>query len=136
MTEGAGSNSEQDSDGPSQAQDAASGKTRQLTATSAPTQRPSGTRAEPLVAVRRQSLYERLTRDIEHDHKVSQEVRMGKRVGFYKLKGQLGTGNFSKVKLGVHLLTTGKLSVSLAFIRRPCLYHNNICCNYDVQKLL
>ena len=32
-----------------------------------------------------------------------------KRVGFYKLKGQLGAGNFSKVKLGLHLLTNGKL---------------------------
>ena len=58
-------------------------------------------------AVKRRSLYERLTHDLRHDHKVNQEVRLGKRVGFYKLRGQLGTGNFAKVKLGIHLLTTG-----------------------------
>lgn len=34
-----------------------------------------------------------------------------KRVGFYRLRGQLGSGNFSKVKFGVHLLTNGVFSV-------------------------
>ena len=56
---------------------------------------------------KRRSPYERITHDLENDHKVKQEVRLGKRVGFYKLRGQLGTGNFAKVKLGIHLLTTG-----------------------------
>jgi serine/threonine-protein kinase NIM1 len=59
------------------------------------------------VTVKRRSPYERITYDLESDHKVKQEVRLGKRVGFYKLRGQLGTGNFAKVKLGIHLLTTG-----------------------------
>lgn len=34
-----------------------------------------------------------------------------KRVGFYRLRGLLGTGNFSKVKFGVHLLTNGAFIV-------------------------
>ena len=58
--------------------------------------------------VKRRSPYERITHDLESDQKVKQEVRLGKRVGFYKLRGQLGTGNFAKVKLGIHLLTTGE----------------------------
>lgn len=59
------------------------------------------------ITVKRRSLYERITYDLQTDHKVKQEVRLGKRVGFYKLRGQLGSGNFAKVKLGIHLLTTG-----------------------------
>lgn len=31
-----------------------------------------------------------------------------RRVGFYRLRGHLGAGNFSKVKFGVHLLTNGE----------------------------
>ena len=31
-----------------------------------------------------------------------------RRVGFYRLRGQLGAGNFSKVRFGVHLLTNGE----------------------------
>ena len=74
---------------------------------------PSGVKVETQggqtdsATAKRRSPYERITHDLENDHKVKQEVRLGKRVGFYKLRGQLGTGNFSKVKLGIHLLTTG-----------------------------
>ena len=52
-------------------------------------------------------LYDRLKHDLDHDPKVSQEIALGKRVGFYRMKGQLGVGNFAKVKLGMHLLTHG-----------------------------
>lgn len=51
--------------------------------------------------------YNRLKHDLDHDPKVSQEIALGKRVGFYRMKGQLGVGNFAKVKLGLHLLTHG-----------------------------
>ena len=116
MTEGASSSSEEASGRPSQTQDATSGKTSRQAAPATPSQRPPETRPGAQDTEKRQSLYDRLTHDIEHDHKVRQEVRMGKRVGFYKLKGQLGTGNFSKVKLGVHLLTTGKLNLCHRFL--------------------
>lgn len=36
------------------------------------------------------------------------QVNLGKRIGFYKLGKELGAGNFSKVKLGFHVLTKGK----------------------------
>ena len=54
-------------------------------------------------------LYDRLKYDLDHDPKVSQEVALGKRVGMYRLRGHLGAGNFAKVKLGLHLITHGKL---------------------------
>ena len=57
----------------------------------------------------RKSLYERLTSELEHDEKVMRDVALGKRIGLYKFKGHLGSGNFSSVKFGVHLLSNGKL---------------------------
>lgn len=33
---------------------------------------------------------------------------MGRRIGFYKIRGEIGCGNFSHVKLGIHALTKGK----------------------------
>ena len=90
MTEGADSNT-------SRAQDASASGVKTGT---------QGVQANS-ATIKRRSPYERITHDLESDHKVKQEVRLGKRVGFYKLRGQLGTGNFAKVKLGIHLLTTG-----------------------------
>lgn len=70
--------------------------------------------AKPESAVRRRSRYEQLVYNLEHDPKVAQEVALGRRIGFYRLKGQLGTGNFSRVKLGVHVLTNGELAFESA----------------------
>lgn len=58
----------------------------------------------------RDSLYERLVWLHEHDEDSQRELNMGKRIGFYKLKSELGTGNFSKVKLATHQLTKGRRS--------------------------
>ena len=67
----------------------------------------------------RASPYEHLLRDLEQSSKVQQEVMSGKRIGFYRLKGQLGAGNFSQVKLGVHLLTHGEWADSTTCSTRP-----------------
>ena len=56
----------------------------------------------------RDSLYERLVWLHQHDEDSQRELNMGKRIGFYKLKSDLGTGNFSKVKLATHQLTKGR----------------------------
>ena len=53
------------------------------------------------------SPYDHQIHQLEHDPRTSKEVLLGKRVRFYQIKGTLGTGNFSKVRLGVHLLTKG-----------------------------
>ncbi len=67
---------------------------------------------KPINGVRRRAAscppYERLTHDLVHDPRVTQEIALGKRIGFYRLKGQLGTGNFARVKLGMHVLTNGE----------------------------
>lgn len=44
-----------------------------------------------------------------HDSKFSHEVALEKRVGLYKFCGDIGRGNFSRVKKAVHLLTKGGL---------------------------
>lgn len=51
--------------------------------------------------------YEKLLRAV-HDPKFSHEVTLEKRVGLYKFCGDIGRGNFSRVKKAVHLLTKGK----------------------------
>lgn len=42
------------------------------------------------------------------DHRVVRELTVGRRIGFYKIRGEIGCGNFSHVKLGIHALTKGK----------------------------
>jgi len=53
------------------------------------------------------TMYERLSYELANDRKCQKEITLGKRIGFYRLRGQLGSGNFSQVKLGVHILTKG-----------------------------
>lgn len=42
------------------------------------------------------------------DERFQREVTLGKRIGFYKFRGDLGTGNFARVKLAFHQLAHGK----------------------------
>jgi serine/threonine-protein kinase NIM1 len=58
---------------------------------------------------RKVSAYEKLTRELENDQKIRREVSLGKRIGLYRVRGELGAGNFSQVKMGIHALTKGKL---------------------------
>lgn len=51
--------------------------------------------------------YERLTHDLEHDERYLKEITLGKRIGFYRIRGELGSGNFCQVKMGIHSLTRG-----------------------------
>ncbi len=59
----------------------------------------------------RLSAYEKLSRDLSSDHRFLKEITLGKRIGFYRIRGELGSGNFSQVKLGIHALTKGKFVV-------------------------
>ena len=52
--------------------------------------------------------YERLTNDLAHDERYLKEITLGKRIGFYRIRGELGSGNFCQVKMGIHSLTRGK----------------------------
>uniref|UniRef100_A0A914Y765 non-specific serine/threonine protein kinase n=1 Tax=Panagrolaimus superbus TaxID=310955 RepID=A0A914Y765_9BILA len=60
-----------------------------------------------------QSLYEKTKLQLEEDEGVQREISLGKRIGFYRLGKELGAGNFSKVKLGVHCLTKEKVAVKI-----------------------
>ena len=53
--------------------------------------------------------YERLSQDLSNDPRVLKEITLGKRIGFYRIRGELGSGNFSQVKMGIHALTKGNV---------------------------
>ncbi|KAL3102038.1 hypothetical protein niasHS_003447 [Heterodera schachtii] len=60
-----------------------------------------------------QSLYERTLHQLTNDPHFQKEIALGKRIGFYRLGKELGAGNFSKVKLGVHVLTKEKVAIKV-----------------------
>jgi hypothetical protein len=51
--------------------------------------------------------YEKLLYDSQHDARFKDEEKAGRRIGFYRIRTALGSGNFSLVKLGLHLLAKG-----------------------------
>uniref|UniRef100_A0A915KCC0 non-specific serine/threonine protein kinase n=1 Tax=Romanomermis culicivorax TaxID=13658 RepID=A0A915KCC0_ROMCU len=57
--------------------------------------------------------YEKVVELLSHDATYQKDVSLGKRIGFYKLGKELGSGNFSKVKLGLHVLTKEKVAVKI-----------------------
>ena len=59
------------------------------------------------------SAYEKLVYDAQNDTRFQEEEKAGRRIGFYRIRGDIGLGNFSRVKLGVHLLARGKNRRSL-----------------------
>lgn len=57
----------------------------------------------------RQSPFERVIYDMSHNEKICNDLMLGRRVGFYELRGEIGQGNFSTVRLGIHALTKGEI---------------------------
>ncbi|XP_027719360.1 serine/threonine-protein kinase NIM1 [Vombatus ursinus] len=57
--------------------------------------------------------FEKLMRDMSKDEKVVREITLGKRIGFYRVRGEIGSGNFSQVKLGIHSLTKEKVAIKI-----------------------
>ncbi|TRZ01410.1 hypothetical protein DNTS_015148 [Danionella cerebrum] len=55
----------------------------------------------------KQTPLERLVYDTAHSERIINDIILGRRIGFYELRGELGVGNFSQVKLAVHDLTKG-----------------------------
>lgn len=52
--------------------------------------------------------YDKLTRELTEDDRCIKELSLGKRIGFYRIRNDIGSGNFAKVKLGFHCLVKGK----------------------------
>nr|XP_046248158.1 serine/threonine-protein kinase NIM1 isoform X2 [Scatophagus argus] len=61
----------------------------------------------------RQTPFERLVYDMAHSEKIVNELMLGRRVSFYELRGEIGQGNFSTVKLGIHALTKERVAVKI-----------------------
>lgn len=53
--------------------------------------------------------------DLTHTERVMNDLTFGRRVGFYELRGEIGSGNFSQVRLGIHDLTKGKILETFSF---------------------
>lgn len=53
---------------------------------------------------------QKLTTDMCKDENTIKELIIGRRVGFYKVRGEIGCGTFSRVKLAFHALTKGRRS--------------------------
>ncbi|KAJ8286748.1 hypothetical protein GJAV_G00042830 [Gymnothorax javanicus] len=47
------------------------------------------------------------------DEKIIREVAVGRHLGLYKVRGEIGRGSFSRVKLGIHALTTDKVAIKV-----------------------
>ncbi|XP_059221455.1 uncharacterized protein LOC131996046 [Stomoxys calcitrans] len=61
--------------------------------------------------------YQRLTKALQCDPRCGHEVTVGRRIGLYRFCGDIGRGNFSKVKLAVHQLTRGKSMHICLYVR-------------------
>ncbi|KAA8589945.1 hypothetical protein FQN60_013310, partial [Etheostoma spectabile] len=67
----------------------------------------------------RQSPFERVVYDMANNERIMNDLMLGRRVGFYELRGEVGQGNFSTVRLGIHALT--KERVAIKIIDKPRL---------------
>lgn len=56
----------------------------------------------------KQTPFEKAAYDITHNQKLVDDLTFGRRIGFYEVRGEIGSGNFSQVKLGIHDLTKGE----------------------------
>ncbi|XP_006803528.1 serine/threonine-protein kinase NIM1 [Neolamprologus brichardi] len=56
---------------------------------------------------------EKLTRDMCKDEQTIKELIIGRRIGFYMVRGEIGYGTFSRVKLAFHALTRDKVALKI-----------------------
>ena len=68
--------------------------------------------------------YEKLCEELSHDERCIKELTLGKRIGFYRIRNDIGSGNFAKVKLGFHCLVKGtsKTSIQPPISPKPILH--------------
>ncbi|CAL8308152.1 unnamed protein product [Lota lota] len=48
-----------------------------------------------------------------HNERVGNDLLLERRVGFYELRGEIGQGNFSYVRLGIHALTQERVAIKV-----------------------
>jgi len=71
--------------------------------------------------------YRKAIDNLDNDRKWLTDIAVGKRIGLYKLSGELGKGNFSQVKTGYHELTKGN---------RAELFFSILCVGLDYMRKL
>ncbi|KAI1280928.1 Serine/threonine-protein kinase NIM1 [Halotydeus destructor] len=59
------------------------------------------------------SAYDKVVRNLNQDGRWQREVTLGRRIGFYRFRGDIGSGNFSQVKVALHTLTKEKVAVKI-----------------------
>nr|XP_046908170.1 protein kinase 4-like [Dermatophagoides farinae] len=57
--------------------------------------------------------YERILQALEVDKTWQKEIAFGRRIGLYRFRGDIGNGNFSRVKIAIHSLTKEKVAVKI-----------------------
>ncbi|XP_076003179.1 serine/threonine-protein kinase NIM1-like [Genypterus blacodes] len=62
---------------------------------------------------KQQTAYEKAMFDLKHSERLKADVTLGRRVGLYQLRGEIGSGNFSQVRLGIHDLTKERVAVKI-----------------------
>ncbi|XP_037340772.2 serine/threonine-protein kinase NIM1 [Pungitius pungitius] len=93
---------------------------------------------------------QKLTADMCKDEKTIKDLIIGRRVGFYKVRGEIGCGTFSRVKLGFHALTKDKVALKILDKTRldsqahrllykeisnmECLHHPNVVRLFEVVE--
>ncbi|XP_074641547.1 serine/threonine-protein kinase NIM1-like [Tubulanus polymorphus] len=68
---------------------------------------------EEIKKERRLTAYERVTEELTKDQKALKELTLGKRIGFYRIRGEIGSGNFSQVRMAIHALTREKVAIKI-----------------------
>lgn len=64
-------------------------------------------------AIQRPTPLQKLTQDMCKDERTIKELIIGRRVGFYKVRGEIGYGTFSRVKMAFHALTKDKVALKV-----------------------
>ncbi|XP_048833459.1 serine/threonine-protein kinase NIM1 [Brienomyrus brachyistius] len=57
--------------------------------------------------------FEKAMRDMSQNERVLSDIMLERRVALYELRGVVGKGNFSQVKLGIHTLTKERVAVKV-----------------------
>ncbi|XP_023322705.1 serine/threonine-protein kinase NIM1 isoform X2 [Eurytemora carolleeae] len=60
-----------------------------------------------------ETAYNKLINKIDNDEDWFRETLTGRRIGFYRFKGELGIGNFSRVRLAKHELTQERVAIKV-----------------------
>ncbi|KAM9844995.1 serine/threonine-protein kinase NIM1-like [Aulostomus maculatus] len=57
--------------------------------------------------------FEKALYNLTHSERVMDDLTFGRRVGLYELRGEIGSGNFSQVRLGIHDLTKERVAIKI-----------------------